>query len=221
MNKKHNKHSIFISGGTGYIGTHLVPELLKRGHFVTVLARKGSEHKVNSNAKIVVGNPLEYSTFKDKLKFSDTFIQLIGTSHPSPWKTLQFKEVDLEAVRSSIKAINGSSIKHYVYMSVAHPAPVMKSYWIARMQAEELIKKSGISATILQPWYVLGPGHYWPYLILPLYWIMEKLPATKNTAQRLGLVTINQMIRALVYSTENQNKGVEVIDVPTIRSFAE
>lgn len=219
MDKKHQRHGIFISGGTGYIGTHLVPELLKRGHKVTVLARKGSEHKVNPKAKILLGNPLEHESFKGKLKLHDTFVQLAGTSHPSPWKAKKFKSVDLQAVKSSIKAIKGSSISHYIYMSVAHPAPVMKSYLAARIEAEKLIKKRGINATFLRPLYVLGPGHYWPYLILPFYWIFERLPATKDAANRLGLVTLNQMIKALVYAIENQGKGIKVIDVPAIRSL--
>jgi uncharacterized protein YbjT (DUF2867 family) len=30
----------------------------------------------------------------------------------------------------------------------------------ARTRCEEMIRESGLNATILRPWYVLGPGHY-------------------------------------------------------------
>jgi hypothetical protein len=30
-----------------------------------------------------------------------------------------------------------------------------------------MIGQSGLNTTILRPWYVLGPGHYWPYLLKP------------------------------------------------------
>ena len=43
------------------------------------------------------------------------------------------------------------------------------------------------------PWYVLGPGHRWPYLLLPMYKLMELLPSTRAGATRLGLVTLEQM----------------------------
>ena len=45
-----------------------------------------------------------------------------------------------------------------VYVSVAHPAPVMRDYIAARTEAEDAIRKARVNATILRPWYVLGPG---------------------------------------------------------------
>jgi len=49
---------------------------------------------------------------------------------------------------------------------------------------------------------VLGPGHRWPYLLLPLYVLMERLPATRDSAERLGLVTLKMMIAALICAVE-------------------
>jgi hypothetical protein len=40
-----------------------------------------------------------------------------------------------------------------------------------------------MNATILRPWYVLGPGHQWPYLLLPMYKLMELLPSTREGAR--------------------------------------
>jgi len=44
----------------------------------------------------------------------------------------------------------------FIYVSVAHPAPVMSDYIAARLEAEALLRDSGMKVTILQPWYVLG-----------------------------------------------------------------
>ena len=65
------------------------------------------------------------------------------------------------------------------------------------------------------------PGHWWPYAILPVYWILEKLPKTKESAERLGLVTINQMLSVLIWAVENQPVGVEIVDVPRIREISQ
>ena len=54
MNNK-TSHKIFVSGSTGYIGTHLIPKLLDKGHEVIALARKDSEYKIDKRAKIVFG----------------------------------------------------------------------------------------------------------------------------------------------------------------------
>ncbi len=69
----------------------------------------------------------------------------------------------------------------------------------------------------LRPWYVLGPGHRRPYALLPLYRVLEALPATREGARRLGLVTLDQMVAALVGAVENPAEEVRVFGVPEIR----
>jgi nucleoside-diphosphate-sugar epimerase len=81
-----------------------------------------------------------------------------------------------------------------------------------------MISQSGMNATILRPWYVLGPGHRWPYLLLPIYKLMELLPSTREGATRLGLVMLEQMVRALVEAVETPTRGVRIIEVPQIRA---
>src|SRR6266513_1161546 len=68
-------------------------------------------------------------------------------------------------------------------VSVAHPAPTMKAYIEVRTRCEELIRTSGLHATILRPWYVLGPGHYWSYLLKPFYWMARQIPASRAGAK--------------------------------------
>jgi uncharacterized protein YbjT (DUF2867 family) len=94
----------------------------------------------------------------------------------------------------------------------------MKAYTQVRAECEAMIRQSGMNATILRPWYVLGPGHRWPYLLLPMYKIMEWLPATRPGAIRLGLVTLEQMCQALVRAVETPAKGVRIVEVAQIRT---
>jgi uncharacterized protein YbjT (DUF2867 family) len=120
-----------------------------------------------------------------------------------------------------VAAATKAGARHFIYVSVAHPAPVMKAYIEVRMECEGMIRDSGMPATILRPWYVLGPGHRWPYGLLPVYWLLEKIPATRAGAQRLGLVTLDQMIAALLYAVENPSSDVRILDVPKIRASSD
>ena len=74
--------------------------------------------------------------------------------------------------------------------------------------------------TFVRPCYVLGPGHRWPYAILPVYWVLEKLAGTTASAQRLGLVTIDEMLDALIWAVENPPSDVQILDVPKIRELS-
>lgn len=208
---------VFVTGGTGYLGRRLIPALLKRGHHIRVLVRAGSEGKLAPGSSAVVGNALEADSYAQQVPPSDTLVQLVGTPKPNPRKAQQFRDVDFRSGMAAVVAAKQAGVRHLVYVSVAHPAPMMQAYIQPRVEVEEAIRSHGLNATILRPWYVLGPGHRWPYLILPGYWIMELFPSKRGAAQRLGLVTLKQMIAALVDAVENPVQGIKIVEVPDIR----
>ncbi|HEU5251439.1 MAG TPA: NAD(P)H-binding protein, partial [Thermoanaerobaculia bacterium] len=180
--------------------------------------RPGSEGKVPPGALAVAGDALREETFAGRIAPAKTFVQLVGVPHPSPAKAALFRSVDLASVRASADAAAAAGVEHFVYVSVARPAPaVMKAYAEARGEGEAIVRTTGMNATFLRPWYVLGPGHRWPYVLDPAYWLLERLPPTRETARRVGLVTLNQMIAALVRAVENPPRGVRIIEVPEIR----
>ena len=150
---------------------------------------------------------------------ADTLVHLVGTPHPSPAKAPEFRRVDLPSIEASVAAASAAHAAHLVYVSVAHPAPVMKAYIEVRTAGEAAIVRAGLTATVLRPWYVLGPWRRWPVLLLPVYAVLERWPSTRDRAQRLGLVTIDQMIAALVHAVEEPppSGAVRVVSVPEIR----
>ena len=220
MNSAVPARNIFLTGGTGYIGSRLAVLLRDRGHQVRALVRPGSERKLPDGCEPVVGDALHGLSFAPRVAPADTFVHLIGVSHPSPAKAQEFLRIDLASVAAAVPAAITAGVTHFVYLSVAHPAPVMRAYIAARTRAETIIRDSGISATFLRPWYVLGPGHRWPMLLYPMYWLAELVPGTRDGARRLGLITLKQMLNALLHAVEQPIAGVRVLEVPHIRQIS-
>ena len=93
----------------------------------------------------------------------------------------------------------------------------MHDYIEVRTRGEELIRSAGLNATILRPWYVLGPGHRGPYALVPVYLLLEAIPSTPDSATRLGLVTRNEMVGALGCAVREPAAGIRYMDVREIR----
>jgi uncharacterized protein YbjT (DUF2867 family) len=212
------RRCVFVTGATGYMGLALIPALLRRGHRVRALSRPESARRVPTGAEAVLGDALAPGTFARAVSPADTLVHLVGTPHPGPGKAASFRAVDLPSVDAALAAARAAHVAHFVYVSVAQPAPVMRAYIAVRQEGEARIRESGIAATILRPWYVLGPGHRWPQFLVPFYALAERMPPLRQTALRLGLVTIGQMVSALVEAVERGPQGVRIVDVPAIRA---
>jgi uncharacterized protein YbjT (DUF2867 family) len=210
--------SVFVAGGTGYIGAPLIRALLERGHQIRALVRPESAAKLPPHCEVVLGNALDPASYSNRVAPSDTFVHLVGVHHPSPSKAAQFATIDRVSALGAIEAAQRARIQHFIYLSVAQPAPVMKSYIAVRAECEAALKTSAMNITIVRPWYVLGPGHRWPYALLPMYWLCQRIPATREGATRLGLVKLAEMTRLLLSAVENPTRGVRLIDVPQIRT---
>jgi uncharacterized protein YbjT (DUF2867 family) len=219
------QRSVFLTGGTGYIGSRVIPALASRGHAVRALVRPSSASRLPPGCTPVLGDALDATTFTRHVAGCDTFVQLVGTPHPGPSKAAEFERVDLVSVRESVAAARSSGIAHFIYLSVAQSGAVMRAYVNVRTRGEAFVREWAFAdptrhVTFLRPWYVLGPGHRWPYALLPLYWAMEAIPSTRDKARELGLVTIAQMVATIVNAVEATPSSERVVSVPEIRRAA-
>jgi uncharacterized protein YbjT (DUF2867 family) len=211
------KRDVFVTGGTGYLGRPLIEALLSRGHTVRALTREASAPSLPAGPIVVKGNALDPAGWTGSVAPADTFVHLVGTPHPNPAKAARFQAVDLTSIRAAVQAATAAGARHFVYVSVAHPAPVMHAFIEVRKHGEALVRGSGLAATILRPWYVLGPGHRWAQLLQPLYAIARLIPSMREGAERLAPVPRAAVIDTLVRSIESPPDGVRVIEAPEIR----
>ena len=222
---------VFITGGTGYIGVPLIHALIARGHQVHALVREDSRSRARemlpAACDLVTGNALDADSFSAAVAGCDTFVQMVGVPHPNPRKARDFRDIDLKSALAGLAAATRQNVAHFVYLSVTQfpdgNAPAMRAYVASRAEAEARIAsrvgRGKITATFLRPWYVLGPGHRWPILLKPLYWLASRVPALQANVDAMGLVSRKNMVAALVHAVEHPAKAIIVMGVTQIRAM--
>jgi nucleoside-diphosphate-sugar epimerase len=213
--------TVFITGGTGYIGTRSIKALLDDGNYhIKTVTRKGSENKLPEGCEIIYADALDADTYKNSISPATIFVHLIGVAHPSPAKADQFKKIDLVSVQQAAKAAATAGIKHFIYLSVAmYPTKIMKDYQAVRAEGESILLQQNFVCSFIRPWYVLGPGHWWPLLLKPFYWFAKFIPSKREAAKELSTVTIKQIITTLLFAIKNQPPGNNVYDVAKIKTI--
>jgi nucleoside-diphosphate-sugar epimerase len=210
--------TVFITGATGYMGTRLIKMLLARGHRVIALTRAQSRHKVPAGAELITGNPFDENSFYEFIPQGAVFVQLLGVPHPSPAKAQQFSSIDLASVKASANAAAKAGVSHFIYVSVSmQQSKLMQAYQQVRRQGEAYCISKQLNCTFIRPWYVLGPGHWWPVLLLPVYALANMVPAWKRKAAGMALVTLPQMLATLVSAVEAEPQPQSVIEIPAIK----
>ncbi len=154
---------IFVTGASGFIGRSLVEQLVvARCRDVVCLSRHAevrNESWDGAEVQWVRGDLLRPGSYQNKLRDSDVVIHL-GASTGNH-TAAEYRQVNFEGTKGLIASCHEVGVKRFIFVSTVaagygdlHDYP----YALAKRDAEEAVKGSGLEATIVRPTLVLGPG---------------------------------------------------------------
>ncbi len=171
---------IFVTGGTGFIGSHLVPYLIQQGHSVTCLVRKTSRTAAltAAGAALVYGDVNDCEAILSGMQGSDWLFHLANLYSmwlPDPG---EFTRVNIDGTRNVLEAALQAGIQKVIYVSTVavfgKPAEIpfneacipgaklFSEYARTKAAADQiawqLFQEKGLPLVALYPGIVLGAG---------------------------------------------------------------
>lgn len=155
---------IVVSGGTGFVGSAVVEELLRRGEQVAVTGR--TESRIRERFGDRVG--ARAADVRDAAALSKAFagaevvvnaVQFPNSPIENRRKGWTFEEIDYKGTCNQVEAAKAAGVRRFVYLSGAGAAPAAEQHWFRfKWLAEQHLAQSGLEWVVVRPTWVFGPN---------------------------------------------------------------
>lgn len=150
---------LFIAGGTGFIGTHLLRALSEKGPGARCLVRSAERagRCEREGFGAVIGDITDRESLRGRIDGCDTVVHLVGIIEDKDAST--FEKVHVEGTGNLVDEAKRAGVRHFFYQSALGASPDSSSrYQKTKALAEETVRQSGIPFTIFRPSLVIGEG---------------------------------------------------------------
>jgi len=147
---------IFVTGGTGFVGGHVVRELRSRDLPVRCLVRDASKAPA-AGVELVEGDMTDAESLRKGVAGCDTVVHLVAIRQG---REEEFRRVMVEGTRSLLAAAKEAGVGRFVHMSALGTSEQTKDavpYYRAKWDDEQLVQASGIPHVIFRPSFIFGP----------------------------------------------------------------
>ena len=154
--------NVLVTGGTGFVGRHVLREIHRAGHELFFLSRRGHSAACYAiedefSGQIRSGDILDPKTLLDACAGMDAIIHLVGIISEVGKQT--FENVHTRGTENLIRAAQHTGVKRFIHMSALGTRPnAIARYHQSKWKAEEIVRTSGLDWTIFRPSIIYGPG---------------------------------------------------------------
>jgi len=149
---------VTVFGGTGYVGSYLIDELLDKGHHPVLLVRPGSHNKVRHRERctLVDGDIANPDTIRAALAGSDAAIYNIGILREFPSSGVTYEALHFEGARRAMDAAEEVGVRRFLLMSANGVKADGTGYQRTKYMAEQYLKTTALDWTVFRPSVLFG-----------------------------------------------------------------
>lgn len=193
--------TVGVAGGSGFVGGAIAAELFRRGHRVVVLSHRGEvargplpdaiemRHVDVTDGTGLPGALRDLDALVIALAFRNSPVE-------APRRGRTFMAVDAAGTERLAAAAGSTGIQRIVYLSGAGSAPDARRHWFrAKWRAEQAVRASGITSTIIRPTWIYGPRDVSLNRFIGFARRLGFVPLTSRGNQPLAPVFIDDVAR--------------------------
>lgn len=217
-----NYKNILVTGGNGFIGSHLVINLQKKGYNVAILDR--SPKKVLKGVKIFQGDIRNNKFVKGALKNIDLVYHLAGLLGTEELNTQSIPATKIN-ILGTLNILEGARANNSKLLLVSKPNVWLNTYSITKETSEKFTqmycKEFGLKATIVKWFSVYGPGqkHYGVQKAVPTFIMKalnnQPLPVFDDGTQMADFIYVTDTIHATILAAESNKVEGKIVEIGT------
>jgi uncharacterized protein YbjT (DUF2867 family) len=216
---------ILLTGGTGFVGGHVVHELRGRNLPVRCLvrdSRKGAK-LAGWGCELVEGDVTDPASLRRAAAGVDTVVHLVALRQG---RREQFRRVMIDGTRDLLTASQAAGVQRFVHMSVLGTSEETKDlvpYYGAKWENEQQVRASGIPFVIFRPSFVFGSDGG----ILPTFVKLAKLtpvtPIIGSGRQRIQPIWADDVVRYFAEAVQRDDVANRLFELggPDVVSWNE
>ena len=149
---------VALFGGTGFVGSYIIDELISQNLIPRVLVRNNSESKLvnKENCQIINGDINDISAINDTIEGCEAVIYNIGIIRQFVRRGISYENLHFQGAKRCIDAAKNLGVKRFILMSANGVTHNGTGYQSTKMLAEEYLKWADLDYTIFRPSLVFG-----------------------------------------------------------------
>ena len=146
---------IALTGGTGFVGSHVLDAAVAAGHEVRALTRRAQPDR--ASVGWVAGSLSDRDSLQQLVEDCDAVVHIAGVI--SAASAAEFDAGNVDGTLAMLAAATAAGARRFVHVSsLAAREPEISLYGASKARAEELVEGSGLDWAIVRPPAVYGPG---------------------------------------------------------------
>jgi nucleoside-diphosphate-sugar epimerase len=185
-----------VTGGTGFVGAHVIDAALAAGHEVNSLTRR--DQPARAGVAWTPGTLEDREALKRLVENADAVIHVAGVIDAPD--AAGFEAGNVAGTLAMLAAATAAGIHRFVHVSsLAAREPQLSLYGASKARAEALIESSGLDWSIVRPPAVYGPGDR---ETLELFKMAKRGFVLLPPRGRVSLIHVDDLARLLLALTE-------------------